>query len=425
MSLFTLLIRLSVVFFFSTALLSSQTVAPLTITRPSGNTYEVMFPSRYLSRYQMQASPDLVSWVDLGAPITGGNPSTGNDSVKAILIGSNAPEMFYRLKEGAVRPGFNQYALAPNDDAFTPGPVPLGFTIKLFGVNRTACYVNNNGNITFQSGHDEFTAKPLRSLGWTLIAPYWSDVDTQPADPAKFSPILCKAVTYGQGTVDGRAAFGVNWMDVGYYYEKTDKLCGFQLVLVQRTEFPGNSFDIEFNYNYILWETGSFGTSGGVNGYGGYPARAGISNGGDRTLELLHSGETLKLLDANPSTGVKNTETGLAYRSRLSAKPGRMIFEVRNGNLLGALNVNAGPDRTLSPSITTITINGSASDPNGGAVTVLWTVDESSAPITFSNPTIAKPVVTMPAGTTATLRLTATSVTDPAVIAADTMEIRR
>ena len=34
---------------------------------------------------------------------------------------------------------------------------------------------------------------------------------------------------------------------------------------------------MEFNYDQILWETGS--ASGGTNGFGGYPARAGYSNG--------------------------------------------------------------------------------------------------------------------------------------------------
>jgi hypothetical protein len=100
--------------------------------------------------------------------------------------------------------------------------------------------------------------------------------------------------------VDGSLAFGVNWVNVVYYNSKTDKLNSFQLIVINRagTGLTGD-FDVEFNYNQVLLETGGYVTSGGINGYGGYPARVGITNGIDRTIESQYSGETLVQLDFN------------------------------------------------------------------------------------------------------------------------------
>ncbi len=396
--------------------LSAQTPGgPLTIDRTSATVYQVSWPTDRLSRYHMQASPDLISWVPLG------NGLTATGSSEALQITSSSPDMFYRLRIGPVRRGlFTQNELAPNDDGSTD-EVPLGFTISFFGSIWSKCFVNNNGNITFGGPQRVYTPAPLRGLNKQIIAPFWADVDTAPANSAVFSPTECRAVTYGQGTVNGRAAFGVNWMDVGYYPAATDKLNGFQLVLIERSDTGAKNFDIEFNYDYVLWETGD--ASGGEEGYGGSSARVGFSNGATKTLELANSGQTLKFLDFDPVSGFPNTATGLIHTSRLSTLPGRHVFEMRGGNVAGALSVNAGPDVDLTPTQTTRTLNASASN-SGAGYTVRWSVDSIiGGMLTFSDPTILNPVITFTAGIEATLRLTITSVTDPSVIAADTLSL--
>lgn len=100
-------------------------------------------------------------------------------------------------------------------------------------------------------------------------------------------------MTYGQGLVDGRKAFGINWTNVGYFWKATNKLNSFQLVIIDRScTFESGDFDVEFNYNQILWEEGI--DSGGIDGYGNTPARVGITNGIDRTIEDEYSGRLLK-----------------------------------------------------------------------------------------------------------------------------------
>ncbi|MHC4122571.1 MAG: nidogen-like domain-containing protein, partial [Planctomycetota bacterium] len=119
-------------------------------------------------------------------------------------------------------------------------------------------------------------------------------------------------------------AFGVTWIDVGYYYTHVDKLNTFQLILIDRSDRAPDDFDIEFNYDKIEWETGD--ASGGENGYGGTSARAGFSNGTGEPgtfYELEGSGVHGAFLDSSP--------TGLIYRNHNSPITGRNTYRVESG----------------------------------------------------------------------------------------------
>src|SRR4051794_18632817 len=213
----------------------------------------------------------------------------------------------------------NTSVLPANDDGST-GTVALPFTLNFFGNQHSSLFVNNNGNVTFDSSMGTYTPFGLTAGGIPeVIAPFFGDVDTRGtgSDP----------VHYGATTVGGRQAFCVNWdgvAGVGYYSNGTDKLNKFQLLLVDRSDSGAGNFDIIFNYDQIQWETG--GASGGSDGRGGYSAHVGYSNGSGDTgtfFELPGSGINGALLDSNAS--------GLTHDSRNSVTPGRYIFSVRNG----------------------------------------------------------------------------------------------
>jgi len=140
----------------------------------------------------------------------------------------------------AVRPGFNANSLAGNDDGST-GLVPIGISINFFGTTYTDLFVNNNGNITLDAALGNFTPFDLASTSREIIAPFFADVDTQGGN----------VVTYGQGTVDGRPAFGVTWPAVGCYSQTTSVLNIFQVILTDRSDTGVANFDIEFNYDQI------------------------------------------------------------------------------------------------------------------------------------------------------------------------------
>lgn len=219
----------------------------------------------------------------------------------------------------AIVSGFDANTLPPNDDSST-GLVALGFTLNFFGIERSQVYVNNNGNLTFDSPLATFTPFDLTSTGREIIAPFFADVDTRSAgDP----------VTYGTGTFNGRAAFGANFINVDYFPSSTTHTNrnSFQVILVDRSDVGPGDFDIIFNYDQIQWETG--GASGGDgNGLGGNSARVGYSNGtGDSGtfFELPGSAVNGAFLDGGPNA--------LAENSLNSSVVGRYVFESRGGGI--------------------------------------------------------------------------------------------
>ena len=217
-------------------------------------------------------------------------------------------------------PGCSTNTLAANDDGSTAA-VPIGFTINLFGTSYANLFVNNNGNVTFDSALSTFTPFDLTSTATKIIAPFFADVDTRGAGSG--------LTHYGNDTVGGRNAFCVEWPAVGYFNSQTNKLNTFELVIIDRSDIGVGNFDFEFNYDQIQWETG--GASGGSNGLGGSSARVGYSNGisgsGNASFELPGSAVNGALLDSGPNA--------LITHSLNSAGLGRYVFSTRGGVVSG------------------------------------------------------------------------------------------
>jgi len=218
---------------------------------------------------------------------------------------------------GAVRgnAGFSSNGLPANDDGST-GLVDLGFSANFYGQTFTQLYVNNNGNVTFDAPLITFTPFDLNSTGLKMIAPFFADVDTRAGNITR----------YGWDTVDGRPAFGVNWIDVGYFSRNINKLNSFQLVIIDRSDIGAGDFDFEFNYDKIQWETGD--ASDGVDGLGGFSARMGFSNGTGAPgtfYEQPGSAVNGAFLDGGSNALISNS-----LNSGLS---GRYQFQVRGGTV--------------------------------------------------------------------------------------------
>jgi hypothetical protein len=216
----------------------------------------------------------------------------------------------------AIRPGFDDFALPPEDDNPSSNAT-LPFGMSFFGATYSNIWVNNNGNITFDNAQWAYTPSALNqgNLG-RIIAPYWADVDTRGATSG--------VVTYGSGMVGANNAYAVNWINVGYYQFHTDRVLSCQLVIIDRSSDPGNApgdFDLEFNYFQVEWEWGDVST--------GYPARVGYSDG-TNDYELPGSGVEGAFLDTN-------TVAGLIYDNLNSPVPGRYVFAFRNGQPLHPL----------------------------------------------------------------------------------------
>ncbi len=237
--------------------------------------------------------------------------------------------------------------LPANDDGSST-QVNLPFNVNFYGNVYNSLWVNNNGNVTFNGPQSTYTPYGIVGSTEPIIAPFFADVDTRASGSG--------TVQYGYGTTlfQGHPAFCVDWFNVGYYSDHSDKLDSFQLLLVDRSDVAPGAFDIVFNYGSLQWETGD--ASDGVDGLGGASARAGFSNGGgsssgggdgggsgggvtpnvlattaatttgpilNQSFELPGSGVNGALLDSAP--------TGLIHNHLGADQDGRYIFPVRGG----------------------------------------------------------------------------------------------
>ena len=222
----------------------------------------------------------------------------------------------------AIIPGsFNATTFPANDDG-SVGPVAFGFTINFYGVDFTQGFVNNNGNITFGLSDGTYTPSDLTTPGNpSRLAPFFADVDTRGTS---------SLVTYGAGTVDGHAAWGVNWNPlVGYYPSSPGpNRNAFQLVMVNRSDTGAGNFDFMFNYDQVQWEAGTASSSDN-EGCGGTSAHAGWTNGTalpGTFFELPGSGVHGAFLDSGTCID------GSPYAG---AGPNALILHSLNSNILG------------------------------------------------------------------------------------------
>jgi len=239
----------------------------------------------------------------------------------------------------------------PRIDDFSSNAQTLGFTINFFGTRYTQVYVNDNGNITLDAPLFDYTPFGLQGATTPIIAPYFADVDTTNVGSGQ--------TTFGTSTVNGHPAFGVNWLNVGYFDAHADKLNSFQVVLIDRSDTGAGNFDMEFNYSRIQWECGdASGGSGGLTGPGGASAAVGYSNGTPSPTYFQLAGSLVagSFLDGGPRS--------LVASSLNSTVRGRYVFAVRNGTPSVIINTN--------PTGLPVTVDGvTANSPQ----TVLWQVN--------------------------------------------------
>ncbi len=211
-------------------------------------------------------------------------------------------------------------SIAANDDGSSPA-IGLPSTVNFFGSQYGLVYVNNNGNVTFNSPQDTYTPYTINASTPPIIAPFFADVDTRGAGS--------KLVTYSTAdrpaTFGGRPAFCANWVDVGYYGSHTDKLNSFQLLLVDRSDVAE------------VTSTSSSTTTGSS----GRPATQAVA---PPATAAPRPARATRPAPATPPSSSRcpapccpahlldsNADSGLTRTSRGTLQRGRQIFEVRNG----------------------------------------------------------------------------------------------
>lgn len=235
-------------------------------------------------------------------------------SLVAALVGSLAATSAFA---GAIHDA-NLFTnvLAPNDDGST-GQVALGFAANINGTSYTQTYVNNNGNITFNNPLGIFTPSAISTGGFgPIIAAFFADVDTR----ASTSDV----VRYGAATLGGQNVFGVNYINVGVFSHQ-NILNSFQMILTDRSDVAAGDFDIQFNYDSILWETGT--ASGAApGGLGGTSALVGYWTSASSNATLAGSLVNGALINGGPNA--------LVSHSLNSNVLGQYNFQVRGGRVV-------------------------------------------------------------------------------------------
>ncbi|HXB13500.1 MAG TPA: nidogen-like domain-containing protein, partial [Bacteroidia bacterium] len=152
-----------------------------------------------------------------------------------------------------------------NDDG-SSSSIPLPFSFNFYGNLYDSIFINNNGNISFNAPYFTFTANPFPDSTYSMIAPFWADVDTR--DSA--SGLVYYKIT--------PTAMIVKWENVGYYASHSDKVNTFQLIITDGTDplLPAGT-NVSFCYGDMQWTTGD--ASMGVGGFGGVAATVGVNQG--------------------------------------------------------------------------------------------------------------------------------------------------
>lgn len=206
--------------------------------------------------------------------------------------------------------GFGELVMGKNDDG-SSAMLNLPFEIRLGNNLYDNFFVNNNGNITFESSLGSYTPEAFPITGQPMIAPYWADVDTR-------CP-TCGDVYIASPTSDTTT---ITWNNVGYYPSSSEKTNTFQLVLRDRSDTGATgNFDAEFHYGNLEWTTGS--ASGGVDGLGGIPAQAGYDEGDGQNWVQIPGSLTDNILNIQNTSNLPHPLQGVyAFSFRDGISPG-------------------------------------------------------------------------------------------------------
>jgi hypothetical protein len=257
--------------------------------------------------------------------------------------------------------GWDANAIARADDTFNQ-VVGLPFTMTWGGTSYNQVFLNMNGSITFTSGTGDYTPDPLSSVGQAIMAPFWADVDTRYVGTP--NRLYYSDLTPGNITVDGRQAVVFTWAEVMRYNGGTqsqDTTNTFQLVLVDRSDTGAGNFDFMYNYDKVVWDTG---TASGTN-----RARAGWATASGSSYELPGSGTSGAFFDSGAS------DTSLIQNSLNSdGQLGRYVWSIRSGSVMNSPPIVSAPNRSFEGNTSAgyVGYTGigdvSASDPDGAVI---------------------------------------------------------
>lgn len=210
-----------------------------------------------------------------------------------------APDQDPNRAVGLLIPRDGSFILAmdPNDDLST-GQIQLPFSFCLFNLEYSTCYINNNGNISFDQPYWTYVPTGFPISGFPMVAAFWADVDTRTSTECPYNG----SVWYKIQTNPNRLI--VIWEEVGYFSIHCNLVNTFEIILTDGNDpFIGFNNNVAFSFADMQWTTGDINGVGGFGGTNG-PATVGINKGDGVFYALVgrfgHAGTDYNLpLDLN------------------------------------------------------------------------------------------------------------------------------
>lgn len=219
-------------------------------------------------------------------------------------------------------------ALGRNDDEST-SEISLPFTFDFYGTPQNSCWINNNGNVSFDGPYFTYSATGFPINGYPMLAPFWADVDTRGAG----SGLMWYKVEAHRVIVI--------WEAVGYFDSYFDKLNKFELIFTDGTDpLIGIGNNVAFSYDDMQWTTGD--ASEGVGGFGGVAATVGVNKGDGLSFSLIgrfdHAGT-----DYDGPAGINDGVSYLDCKNFIfSTSSGSNIPPVASGFPASAITIHVG-----------------------------------------------------------------------------------
>lgn len=205
-------------------------------------------------------TPGAPAGIIPGTPV--GNFGPGNSEVNPLNGNCGCYE----------EPDASWSTLTACDDCSSPA-ITIPFNFCLYGSSYNSIYINNNGNVSFNSAYTTFSPQTFPNSSFIMVAPFWADVDTR----------------NGNGNVRYKitpTAVYINWVEVGYFSQMGDKRNTFSIILTNGNDSViGVGNNVAFCYKDMQWTTGS--ASSGSGGFGGTPALVGANWGNGVNFNMI------------------------------------------------------------------------------------------------------------------------------------------
>jgi PA14 domain/Domain of unknown function (DUF5011)/Bacterial Ig domain/Secretion system C-terminal sorting domain len=168
----------------------------------------------------------------------------GMSRTKGGISGSSSSSNMRTISESCLIPTDATWSVLGGNDDGSTGQISLGFNFDLYGTTYTSCWINNNGNITFNNAFGGYTPSGFPLGGTPMVSAFWDDIDTRTCGTVRYKLFGTRLV--------------VSYENVGQYSTNCSLLNTFQIV-IGTTNDPllGFGQNVKFFYGDMAWTKGA------------------------------------------------------------------------------------------------------------------------------------------------------------------------